>query len=84
MIVVEVVCGAEGKKIGETTVEPGLLTAEKLAAGYKPTDSERVLRLALVMDGVQMTCPRCHEPLFFRAADGRMFAACPGSVEVSA
>ncbi len=76
---VEIVCKAEDLVIGIVETH-GDLDAKTLRVGYEPAgDKDHYIQRNLFMDGVQLTCPHCHEPLFFRAADGEMIAAMPGT-----
>lgn len=74
---VEVVCQAENKVVGvvDTT---GDLDAHTIRTGIRDRDQTRV-NLTDIQDGAQMVCSACQEPLFFRAQDGALTAAMPGS-----
>lgn len=81
-LTVELVCKAEDLVVGSVMI-PGkkVLSAFTISRGLKNKDVARVPDAKMIMDGVQMTCRRCHSNLYFRDAVGTLLAAMPGSVE---
>ena len=80
-VLVELVCTAEDEvaAVIETT---GPLDAETIKAGLDVRSRAHCPPATLIMDGVQLTCARCHSSLSFRTAGGETFAANPGTVRV--
>jgi len=91
-LTVELVCRSEenlvvGNVVLKSDPTPGekvVVNSLAVTRGLKNTDLARVPSVGLIMDGVQMTCRHCHGNLYFRARNGELFAAMPGSVEVVA
>lgn len=76
-------CPAENRIIGEVTAQRGVSVDERLLrTGYEAADGY-ALDVAAVKDGVQMLCPRCRNPLVFRA-DGEDVYAVPGTIRIAA
>jgi hypothetical protein len=78
---VELFCKPENVVIASVKVdklidEAAVLSAEVLDRRRMPIAKE-------IKNGATLTCGRCAEPLWFRAADGRSFVAVPGSLEVA-
>lgn len=82
---VELVCRSEGTTVvGTVTVSAGgELDAAAFHAGYAVRDRARAPLMKDVQDGTQLLCRRCFGPLYFRAADGSLVAAMPGSARAS-
>jgi len=83
-VAVELICKAEDKLVARIETPEGLLGASGIARGIVRTDPARAPEAISIRDGVQLTCRRCHEALFFRVQGGETFAAMPGSVKVEA
>ncbi len=81
--VVELVCKTEDKLVARVETK-GSLTAQAIHKGIKVLDRGRVPRPRSILDGVQMVCTHCFEPLWFRGANGDLYAAMPGSLVVEA
>lgn len=79
-VLVELLCKAEQKVVAliETL---GPLTASVIQEGLTKKDKARIPPAELIMDGAQLTCRRCHQPLYFRDAQGNLLPACPGTAE---
>jgi len=76
---VELFCKNEGVVVAEVETSGGL-TARDVIDGLTARDAKRCPPAAVVKDGVQLTCGHCQSMLWFRAADGELFPANPGTV----
>ena len=81
---VKLVCKTEDKVIANISAPEGVLDYRRIIQGAVVADKARMPDTKLILDGVQLTCARCHEPLFFKAQDEVLFAAMPGSVTLEA
>lgn len=79
---VELVCRNEGDLVVAEIETSGSLDAATIKRGLTPKDRARCPSGEVVIDGAQLTCAQCHGPLWFRAADGELFAANPGTLKV--
>jgi len=78
---VELVCKTEDQVVARIETE-GALDAKMILRGITRVDPGRAPTVEKIRDGVQLLCGHCHEPLFFRAQDGELIAAMPGSAKV--
>lgn len=74
---VELYCKAERTVIAEIETE-GPLNEATLKNSTKVLDSRRMPMKEVLLDGVQLTCGACHEPLWFRSADEELVVAMVG------
>lgn len=87
-VVVEVICRSEDKLVGriEAPVEnAGTARAKANLDGsvvrtMTVLDRIRAPKVTEIETGTQMKCQRCHGALWFRAANGELFAGNPGTV----
>ena len=79
-VIVELICNAEGRLVGRIETG-GSLDAQTIVRGLSVEDQVRCPDRKLIMDGVQLTCGRCYQPLYFRGEAG-IVPAMPGSAVV--
>ena len=79
-IKVELICQAENRHIADIELPPGTISAEAIRAGITPKDKVRCPPRNVIMDGVQLTCGKCYEALYFRCGEQELKAAMPNSV----
>jgi len=80
-LTVELVCKAEGLIVIADITTSGSLDAASIKAGLSGRDKRRCPLDKNILQGTIMSCNRCHEPLYFRAQDGELFAATPGELK---
>lgn len=77
-VIVKLVCQQEGADVAEIE-SAGSLSAMAIRQGIKAVgDRRRCPEPNMIKDGVQLTCGRCHSPLYLQAADAEMVLAIPG------
>lgn len=77
---VELMCRVESAVVALIET-PGPLDAATIRKGLSTIDVARAPLAKKIEDGTQLVCRRCGNPLWFRAGDGQLTAALPGSAE---
>ncbi len=78
MVVVELFCKAESVCVGAFKTKGVITALDMTRMGF---DKDKARWPSSIEDGVQAVCGRCIQPLYYRDAQGNMFAAMPGTVE---
>lgn len=81
---VKLICRAEDRHVADIELGPEAnLDAMTIREGLSILDWNRCPPLSVILDGVQLTCGHCYEPLFFKGEEEELKAAMPSSVKVT-